>query len=87
MCLPRLAYSIEFVRAWTDDNSHSSTTVIEEYKTRKGMRKVTEKRKGNGARRNGAKEVTEEIKKNKAKREVKKIPGLDGRKARNDRKF
>ena len=51
------------------------------------MRKVTEKRKGNGARRNGAKEVTEEIKKNKAKREVKKIPGLDGRKARNDRKF
>ena len=27
MCLPRLAYNIEFVRAWTDDNSHSSTTV------------------------------------------------------------
>ena len=49
------------------------------------MRKVTEKRKGNGARRNRAKEVTEEIKKKEAKREVRKITGLDGRNTKNDR--
>ena len=51
------------------------------------MRKVTAKRKGNGERRNGAKRVTEEIKKKEAKREVRKIAGLDGRKARNGREI